>query len=131
MLANQLNLYFSNIGSNIASQIVISDETQYNKEIIDSLKAKSSCGVDGLSVKLLKLIKDEMSTSLTLVINQSLLSGIFQAQLNIAKVIPIYKKYDPAIFGNYRPISIMPVISKIFEKVMFNQLHAHFEANKL
>ena len=152
MLANQLNLYFSNIGSNIASQIVTSDEksytdylhssckiqfkckeitVQYTKEIIDSLKAKSSCGVNGLSVKLLKLIKDEISTSLTLVINQSLLSGIFPDQLNIAKVIPIYKKDDPAIFGNYRPISILPAITKIFEKVMFNQLHAHFEVNKL
>ena len=98
VLANQLNLYFSNIGSNLASQIVASDQksytgylhspcniafnfkeitVQYTKEIIDSLKAKSSCGVDGLSVKLLKLIKEEMSTSLTLVINQSLLSSIF------------------------------------------------------
>ena len=133
VLANQLNLYFSNIGSNIASQIVISDEksytdylhspckiefkfkeitVQYTKEIIDSLKAKSSCGVDGLSVKLLKLIKGEIATSLTLVINQSLLSGIFPDQLNIAKVIPIYiyEKDDPAIFGNYRPISILPAI---------------------
>ena len=73
---------------------------QYTKEIIDSLKAKSSCGVDGLSVKLLKLIKDEISTSLTLVINQSLLSGIFPDQLTIAKVIPIYKKDDPAIFDS-------------------------------
>ena len=104
---------------------------QYTKDIIDSLKAKSSCGVDGLSVKLLKLIKDDISTSLTLVINQSLLSGIFPDQLKIAKVIPIYKKDDPAVFGNYRPISILPAISKIFEKVMFNQLHAHFEVNKL
>ena len=119
VLANQLNLYFSNIGSNIASQIVTSDEksytdylhspckiefkfkeitVQYTKDIIDSLKAKSICGVDGLSVKLLKLIKDEISTSLTLVINQSLLSGIFPDQLKIAKVIPIYKKDDPAVF---------------------------------
>ena len=104
VLANQLNLYFSNIGSNIASQIVTSDQksytdylhspckiefkfkeinVQYTKEIIDSLKAKSSCGVDGLSVKLLKLI---MSTSLALVINQSLLSGNLPDQLKTAKV---------------------------------------------
>ena len=47
------------------------------------------------------------------------------------KVIPIYKKDDPEIFGNYLPISIVPAISEIFEKVMFNQLHAHFEVNKL
>ena len=50
---------------------------QDTKEILNSLKANTSCGVDGLSVKLLKLIKDEISTSLTLVINKSLLSGIF------------------------------------------------------
>ena len=65
---------------------------QYTKEIIDSIKANSSCGVDGLSVKLLNLIKDEISTSLTLVINQSLLSGIFPDQLKIAKVIPIMRR---------------------------------------
>ena len=55
-----------------------------------------------------------MSTSLTLVINQSLLSGSFPEQLNIAKVIPM-----------------IPAICKIFEKVMFNQLHAHCEVNQL
>ncbi len=93
MLANQLNVYLSNIGSNIASQKMTSDEksytdyvhspckievkfkeitVQYTKDIIDSLKAKSSCGLNGLSVKLLTLIKDEMSTSLTqLLINRS------------------------------------------------------------
>ena len=70
------------------SELSLSLNVQYNNEIIDGLKAIRSCGVDGLSVKLLKLIKDEMSTSLTLVINQSLLSGIFPDQ--IAKVIPIY-----------------------------------------
>ena len=41
-------------------------------------------------------------------------------------MIKLMMKDDPAIFGNYRPISILPAISKIFEKVMFNQLHAHF-----
>ena len=57
-----------------------------------------------ITVKLLKLIKDDISTSLTLVINQSLISGIFPDQLK-----SIYKKDYPAIFGNYRPISIVPV----------------------
>ena len=62
---------------------------------------------------------------------KSLLSGFFPDQLNISKVIAIYKKDDPTIFGNYRPISILPAIYQIFEKVMFNQLHANFEVNKL
>ena len=145
VLANQLNLYLSNIGSNIASQIVTSDEksytdylhspckiefkfkeitVQYTKEIIDSLKAKKQLwGRWLITVKLLKLIKDEMSTSLTLVINQSLISGIFPDHLKIAKVIPIYKKDYPAIFGNYRPISIVPV------NIVYFVVHIVYEAD--
>ena len=66
-----------------------------------------------------------------MIINQSFMSGIFPEQLKIAKVIPIFKKGDAPIFSNYRPISILPAISKVFEKIMFNQLHKHFKRNKL
>ena len=99
--------------------------------IIDGLKTKSSCGHDGLSVKMLKQIKYEMSSSITLIINQSLTTGIFPERLKIAKVIPIYKKDDVKMFENYRPISILPAISKILEKTIFNQLHDYFQDNKL
>ena len=93
--------------------------------------AKSSCGHDGLSVKMFKQIKYEMSSSITLIINQSLTTGIFTERLKIAKVIPIYKKDDVKMFENYRPISILPAISKILEKIIFNQLHDYFQDNKL
>ena len=90
-------------------------------KIIDNLQAKTSSGVDGLSVKLLKLIQDDVASSITLIINQSFQSGIFPDQLKIAKVIP-----DSAKIDNCRPISILPAISKVFEKCIFNQLHEHF-----
>ena len=97
-------------------------------KIIDYLQAKTSSGVDGLSVKLLKLIKDDIASSITLIINQSFQYGIFLDQL---KVIPIFKKDDSAKFDNYRPIAILPAISKMFEKSIFNQLQEHFITNKL
>ena len=100
-------------------------------KIIDNLQAKTSSGVDGLSVKLLKIIKDDVASSITLIINQSFQSGIFPDQLKIAKVIPILKKGDSAKLDNYRPISILPAISKMFEKIIFNQLQEHFITNKL
>ena len=53
-------------------------------------------------------------------INQSLCTGIFPDKLKIAKVIPLYKKDDNKSFGNYRPISLLSSISKIFERVAFN-----------
>ncbi|KAI0214340.1 hypothetical protein LSAT2_000582, partial [Lamellibrachia satsuma] len=89
--------------------------------ILDSLKHKPSCGNDGISTKLLKAIKQEICKPLTIIINQSLATGIFPDPLKIAKVIPLYKKGDRTL-DNYRPIFILPAISKIFERVMFNQI---------
>ena len=57
--------------------------------------------------------------------------GIFPDLLKISKVIPLYKKDDPVNFSNYRPISLLPSISKIFEKVIFKQLTDYLEENNL
>ena len=57
--------------------------------------------------------------------------GIFPDLLKISKVLPLYKKDDPVNFSNYRPISLLPSISKIFEKVIFKQLADYLEENNL
>ena len=90
--------------------------------IIDKLKSKNSSGKDEISNKLLKSIKDKLSEPLTVVINQSLLMGIFPEKLKIAKIKPLHKKGDKYCFNNYRPISILPTIFKVFERVMYIQL---------
>ena len=95
-------------------------------EIIDKLKPKSSCGIDRLSNKLLKLIKIEISESLTLIINQSINTGIFPNKLKIAKVLPLFKKNENYVFDNYRPVSVLSSISKVIEKVMHIQLYDYF-----
>ena len=58
-------------------------------------------------------------------------SGIFPDQLKIAKVTPIYKKDDKKLIKNYRPISVLPVISKVFETVICDQLNEYFTSNNL
>ncbi len=58
-------------------------------------------------------------------------TGIFPDMLKIAKIIPIYKKDDETQLTNYRPISLLPTISKIFEKVIFKQLYKFFKNNNL
>ncbi len=54
-------------------------------------------------------------------------SGIFPDKLEITKIIPIFKKEDETLFTNYRPISLLPAISKKFEKVLFKQLYDFFQ----
>ena len=86
-------------------------------KIIPGLKSKDSTGVDGISTKLLKQIAQAIVKPLTLIINQSFYNGIFPNKLKIAKVIPLYKKGPSEILDNYRPISLLTAISKVFEKV--------------
>ena len=68
---------------------------------------------------------------LTHIINQGIRKGFFPDRLKIAKITPVHKKEERNIFSNYRPISILPVFSKIFEKVLVIQLSAHFFNNDL
>ncbi len=60
-----------------------------------------------------------------------LTTGIFPDKLKIAKIIPLDKKDEETLFTNYRPISLLPAISKIFEEVIFKQLYNFFQEKKL
>ena len=152
-LANEFNDFFTGIGPKLSEQIqapnnldfksfltkVITtrfefkevDENDIIKEIA-ALADKSSCGYDEISSILLKKIANSIKPILTLIINQSLSTGIFPTKLKLAKVLPLFKnKGDCHLFDNYRPISLLPTISKIFEKVVHKQLYDYFTENNL
>ena len=61
----------------------------------------------------------------------SLKTGVFPEQLKIAKITPVYKKGEKSEFTNYRPISILPVISKLLERIMYNRIYKHITKNNL
>ena len=98
---------------------------------INKLKNKNSSGVDEISNKLLKAIGTELSKPFTIIITQCLLTGIFPDLLKIAKVKPLFKRGDTCQLNNYRPISLLPTISKIFERIIYSQLYAYFSQNNL
>ena len=58
-------------------------------------------------------------------------TGVVPEQLKIAKVIPIYKKEDVKVFSNYRPVSVLPCLSKILERLMFNRCMDHIDKNSI
>ena len=66
-----------------------------------------------------------------MIINKIFNTGIFPDELKIAKVIPIFKKGDKSDINNYRPISILPVISKIIERALHYQLYAYVNQHNL
>ena len=72
-------------------------------------------------MRLIKAIKTEIIPSHTSILNQSLNTGIFSKKLKIAKVIPIHKKGFLNDISIYRPILLLPLISKILEKIIFKQ----------
>ena len=92
---------------------------------------------DGISSELLKLVNIDISDCITDTtatkynLIQSLRSGIFPYQLEIAKVTPIYKKDDKKLIKNYRSISVLPVISKVFETVICDQQNEYLTSNNL
>ncbi len=88
-------------------------------QIIDKLAPKTSFGFDALSSKLMKTVKDVLIKPITIIINQMLNTGIFSDKLKVAKITPIFKNDDETLLTNYRPISFLPAISKVFEKVIF------------
>ena len=73
----------------------------------------------------------ELVKPLTKIINQMLLTGIFPEQLKISKVLPLHKANDKTSLTNYRPIALLPSISKIFECVLLEQLTNRFTDNNL
>ena len=100
-------------------------------DIINNLKPKSSSGVDELSNNVIKHIQEIIAEPLTIIINQMLNTGLFPDSLKNSKVIPLYKKDNEKLFSNYRPISLLPSISEIFEKVILKKMSDYFENNDL
>ena len=99
--------------------------------VIDNLPNKSSSGHDNLSLKIIKYLKKLISAPLTIIINQMFNTGIFPESLKIAKVKPLFKKNDHHTISNYRPISLLPLISKVFEKIIYQQTYSYFQKNNL
>ncbi len=138
---NKFNSFFTNVGQNLNNAINLHPDQSFNhylknrynlkltfqnideenvSEIINKLSSKASFGFDGISAKLLKSIKTAVIKPITIIINQMINTGIFPDKLKIGKFIPIFKKDNETQFTNYRPISLLPTISKIFEKIYSN-----------
>ena len=100
------------------------------KKLISSLKSNTP-GYDMIRSAALKWCVDFISEPFSHVCNMSLQEGIFPDELKIANVIPLYKCDDPKLFNNYRPVSVLPSVSKVFERIMYNRFVSYLNQYKI
>jgi hypothetical protein len=140
-IADGFNDFFVNIGPNLAKQIPENNkdpleyirkdiansmymhdvEADEIKKVISSLNTGSP-GWDDIHAKVLKSSFHLHIVPLLHIVNLSFTQGIFPNELKIARVVPIYKNGNNILFNNYRPVSVLPVFSKVFERLMYSRL---------
>lgn len=100
---------------------------EYVQKILSSLKANKSTGCDNIPPRMVKLCAEELSSTITESINSAIKNNQFPSDLKLADLVPLYKKADDMLKENYRPVSILPVFSKVFEIVIADQLMEYFK----
>ena len=150
-IAQHFNNYFINVGNKIASACKQGSYTHRDflhgnfqqsaffkpvneKEIIDfalALKDGKAPGYDQIKSLIVKRVIHIICTPLCSIFNLCFETGQVPKELKIAKVIPIHKKGPSDVFSNYRPISLLPLFSKIFEKCMYNRLQSHLDKHDI
>ena len=158
-VANEFNNFFVNIGKNTiqkistltekfqceahdslftpreypaSEQFVFDANVNINQvqKIINSIATNKSPGIDKIPIRVIKDCLPAILPSITSIINATFLSAQFPNVWKIAEVTPILKDGDRDIPNNYRPISLLPVLSKVCEKVTHDQLTSFLIANQ-
>ena len=152
-ILEKFNSHFSNIGQSLATSITndshINDFHSYLKspcssyiylhptspqeitKLLYNLDSNKASGYDDISPFILKTAIHIISLPLSIILNLCISNGVFPNNLKVAKVIPVYKYGCPNEPGNYRPISLLSSIAKIFERVILNRMVSFLERNNL
>ena len=116
-------IYTDTLQQNILSSFVIDDIDDVEvMNSIDSLKTKASPGLHGISAKSFKVSNTAVSPVLAKLFNKCLQEENFPDTLKQSQIIPVPKINSPTALTDFRPISLLPTISKIFEKILYNRM---------
>ena len=147
-IARQLNAYFSNIGKQISESCsdINSNPSEWLRgnychsfvfqlsppdvyKVLMSLKNKQ-CNVNSIPVRVYKYVAKIISPIFSILINKSVFNSVFPESLKLPRVVPLFKGCERCKMENYRPISVLSIVSKIFERVVYKQLYGYFENKK-
>ena len=144
--ANTFNNFFAKQCTTVQTNSVLPDDdgerSPYDirsinftlRDICDLLKGlnpNKSHGCDNISIRMLKLCGEGLAKPLFKIYNNCVNKNVFPTLWKKGNVIPIHKKDEKYLIKNYRPISLLPISGKLFEKLIFNNLYSHFFDNKI
>ena len=149
-IADEFNRHFSEVGANLSRTLEVGDERpedylvptdqefkfsyiseQHVFRLLSKLSIHKSAGPDKISGRLLKLASPCISFSLARIFNSSISKGIFPNDWKCARVTPIFKSDLHSDPSNYRPISILPIVARLFERIIFDQFYDYLMMNNL
>ena len=144
------NNHFVNIGDKLADTIEQTDTypidnvDETNKRfsfkyiqptqvfwVLSKLKNGKAVRIHNIPNKSLKLSKDIISNSLADIFNASIINNLFPVDIKIGRVTPLFKGDSREDLNNHRPITVLPSIARIFERLMYNQIYSYFTENNL
>ena len=153
-MSNAFNYHFSSIGPKLANDIPLSNNNDHcdHREcvkgisngfefrptdsgrvlkLLKKLNKSKGAGLDKLSSRLIRECTDLISPYISIIFNCSLTTGTFPDDWKLAKVTPIFKHGDRSDMNNYRPISVISAVAKVFERIVYNQLSSYLSENNI
>ena len=149
-ISKEFNNHFANIGPKLASEINNNGEnhqryltgtdkrfelhpTNSNKvfSLLNKLDKSKATGLDNISARLVRECADIISVPICDIFKQSIRQGIFPDDWKNARVTPLFKQGDRGNVNNYRPISVIPIVAKVFERIVYEQLYAYLEEHEI
>ena len=149
VIVQKFNAHFVDLAKNLNANKPASDYTDYTKfmknrvestfffeeiesnEIDTIIKELNPNKSSDISPRILKLYRHHFSTPFSILFNNCMYAGIFPDVLKIARVVPLFKSGDKNNIVNYRPISLLPVFSKIFEKLIHARIDKFLEKHNV
>ena len=120
---------FSVLTDNSLSSFDITDNEI--KDLLLGIDTNKAHGPDKISTRMIHLCGSSLVRPLKIIFMNIIHTGIFPSSWKKANVTPIHKKGDKQLYNNYRPISLLPILAKVFEKIIFKHLYNHLMTNNL
>ena len=148
VIANAFNTFFTSIGKTLADKfkdncqwksnskcasmfIFKPINTEFVSKEISKMSIAKATGIDGINSRLLKLSNEYVAQSLTYIFNLSIETGSIPQEWKEGKVTPIFKEGSCHETNNYRPITVLSIVSKILERAVHDQLYQHLHTHNL